>query len=55
MSGNTQDGLGRVSYEQKGECFFLPFSMDDVEDNHKLKTGDQVTFHIATDKRSEKA
>jgi cold shock CspA family protein len=47
------DSLGRVTYEQKGECFFLPFSTDDVDDsNVKLRTGDQVTFNIATDKRT---
>lgn len=49
---NNQDGLGRVSYEQSGEFFFLPFSMDDVEGNAKLRTGDEVNFYIATDKRN---
>ena len=48
---NNQDGLGRVTYEQKGECFFLPFAQEDVADNIKLRTGDQVTFNVATDKR----
>ncbi|XP_076445198.1 cold shock domain-containing protein E1-like [Babylonia areolata] len=44
------DGLGRVSYEHCGECFFLPFSQDDVVDpNTKLKPGDQVIFHLESD------
>jgi len=47
----NQDGLGRVSYEQSGEVFFLPFSVDDVEDGSRLQTGDDVTFYIATNKR----
>lgn len=46
------DGFGRVSYEQSGEVFFLPFSIDDVENGCKLTSGDQVNFHIITDKRS---
>jgi len=45
------DGLGRVSYEQSGECFFLPFAQEDVEKNVTLNVGDQVSFYIATDKR----
>jgi cold shock CspA family protein len=48
----NQDGLGRVTYEQKGECFFLPFAMEDVEGSKKLHVGDEVTFYIATDKRN---
>ncbi|KAK2146556.1 hypothetical protein LSH36_600g01076 [Paralvinella palmiformis] len=48
----NQDGLGRVSYEQSGEVFFLPFSVDDVEDGSRLQTGDDVTFYIATNKRN---
>ncbi|XP_074640508.1 cold shock domain-containing protein E1-like [Tubulanus polymorphus] len=47
-----QDGMGRVSFERSGECFFLPFSMDDLEDGAKVKNGDNVTFFIATDKRN---
>ena len=45
--------LGRVSYERNGECFFIPYSVDDLLDgpNLKLKIGDQVSFFIATDKR----
>ncbi|XP_064629135.1 cold shock domain-containing protein E1-like [Lineus longissimus] len=51
-----QDGMGRVSYERNGECFFLPFTLEDIENaesnNVKLKTGDNVTFFISTDKRN---
>ena len=45
--------LGRVSYERNGECFFIPYSVDDLLEgpNLKLKIGDQVSFFIATDKR----
>lgn len=48
----NQDGLGRVTYEQKGECFFLPFSMEDIEGSNKLHVGDEVTFFMSTDKRN---
>lgn len=51
-SGGVVDGLGRVSYEQSGECFFLPFAQEDVEKNVTLNVGDQVSFYIATDKRN---
>ncbi|XP_013412003.1 cold shock domain-containing protein E1-like [Lingula anatina] len=47
-----QDGLGRVSYENSGEWFFVPFGQEDVEDGFKLKPGDKVTFFLATDKRN---
>ena len=47
----NQDNLGRVTHEQKGECFFLPFGLEDVEDGSIPKTGDEVAFYIATDKR----
>ena len=48
---SSQDGQGRVSYEQSGEFFFLPFSIDDILNGAKLRTGDEVNFYIATDKR----
>ena len=49
VPGNS-DGLGRVSYEHSGECFFIPFSPDDIYDpSTKLKSGDQVIFHLGTD------
>lgn len=46
----TPDREGRVVYENRGECFFLPFSECDVENNAKLEAKDEVTFHISTDK-----
>lgn len=47
----TPDREGRVVYENRGECFFLPFSENDVENNAKLEAKDEVTFHISTDKQ----
>ena len=47
----TPDREGRVVYENRGECFFLPFSENDVESNAKLEAKDEVTFHISTDKQ----
>lgn len=49
---SNQTGLGRVTYEHNGECFFLPYSLDDVLDNSpNPQPKDQVTFFIATDKK----
>ncbi|KAK7108802.1 cold shock domain-containing protein E1-like [Littorina saxatilis] len=49
----SQDGLGRVSYEHSGECFFIPFAQEDITDpTMKLKTGDQVIFHLASDSQT---
>lgn len=47
-AGETQ---GRITYENKGECFFLPFSKDDVEGNVTLRSNDQVSFQIATNNK----
>ena len=33
---------GRISYENRGECFFLPFTQSDVEGNVTLASGDKV-------------
>merc|ERR1719419_912304 len=49
------DGIetqGRISYENRGECFFLPFTMPDVEGNVTLASGDKVSFQMATVQRS---
>lgn len=46
----TPDQEGRVVYENRGECFFLPFSECDVENNAKLEANAEVTFNISTDK-----
>ena len=47
--GETQ---GRISYENRGECFFLPFTMSDVEGNVTVAAGDKVSFQMATMARS---
>ena len=47
--GETQ---GRISYENRGECFFLPFLTPDVEGNVTLSSGDKVSFQVATVQRS---
>merc|ERR1719447_1600052 len=43
---------GRISYENRGECFFLPFNLPDVEGNVILSSGDKVSFQVATVQRS---
>ncbi len=30
-SESCQETQGRISYENRGECFFLPFTLSDVE------------------------
>lgn len=37
---------GRISYENRGECFFLPFTTSDVEGNVTVKPGDKVSFQV---------
>lgn len=41
---------GRVAYENQGECFFLPFTPDEVEPGTILRAKDKVTFRLVTDK-----
>lgn len=42
---------GRVAYENRGECFFLPFTSTDLEEQDQVfKQKDRVTFYITTDK-----
>lgn len=49
----TDGSEGRVAYENRGECFFLPYTKDDLEcSNQHLKAKDKVAFFIATDKKS---
>lgn len=43
---------GSLSYDQAGEYFFLPFQAPDIVSTATLQKGDQVSFFIATDKRS---
>lgn len=47
----SNETTGRISYENRGECFFLPYTKDDVEGNVNLKSGDKVSFQIATNQR----
>ena len=51
-SETGQETQGRISYENRGECFFLPFTMPDVEGNVTLASGDKVSFQMATMQRS---
>lgn len=46
------DGMGRVTYEQSGETFFLPFALEDIEGGQKIQAGDTVEFYISTDERN---
>lgn len=43
---------GRITYENRGECFFLPFTLNDVEGNVTVAPGDKVSFQIAPMERS---
>eukprot|EP00095_Tigriopus_kingsejongensis_P007082 maker-scaffold1022_size69981-snap-gene-0.9 protein:Tk07082 transcript:maker-scaffold1022_size69981-snap-gene-0.9-mRNA-1 annotation:"cold shock domain-containing protein e1" len=47
-----QDCHGRISYENRGECFFLPFTKADVEGNVTVTSKDKVSFQMATMARS---
>ncbi|XP_076285860.1 cold shock domain-containing Unr [Lasioglossum baleicum] len=51
VSHASGDLQGRISYENRGECFFLPYTKDDVEGNVTLVIGDKVSFQIATNQR----
>ena len=53
---NCLDRSGKISYEQSGEMFFIPYSTLDLEDgseqNEQIpELEDKVTFCIATDKK----
>uniref|UniRef100_A0A182N204 CSD domain-containing protein n=1 Tax=Anopheles dirus TaxID=7168 RepID=A0A182N204_9DIPT len=50
-STSSDTTTGRISYENRGECFFLPYTKDDVEGNVSLRSGDKVSFQIATNQR----
>ena len=45
---NGQETQGRISYENRGECFFLPFTLSDVEGNVTVAAGDKCSFQMAT-------
>lgn len=50
-NGSSNETTGRISYENRGECFFLPYTKDDIEGNVTLSAGDKVSFQIATNQR----
>jgi len=52
ISPDGSESQGRISYENRGECFFLPFNIPDVEGNVTLASGDKVSFQMATVQRS---
>lgn len=58
VSGFVTTGIkdtteGRVAYESRGECFFLPYTREDLEgDDVELHPNDKVTFCIASDKNT---
>merc|ERR1719193_3040683 len=52
VSPDGSETQGRISYENRGECFFLPFNTTDVEGNVTLASGDKVSFQMATVQRS---
>ena len=52
MGPEGSETQGRISYENRGECFFLPFLTPDVEGNVTLSSGDKVSFQVATVQRS---
>ena len=47
-SETGQETAGRISYENRGECFFLPFNVSDVEGNVTVGAGDKCSFQMAT-------
>lgn len=51
-SESGQETHGRISYENRGECFFLPFTQSDVEGHVVVAPGDKVSFQMATMARS---
>merc|ERR550539_120291 len=52
VSPDGSEMQGRISYENRGECFFLPFNIVDVEGNVTLAAGEKVSFQMATVQRS---
>ncbi|XP_064488966.1 cold shock domain-containing protein E1-like isoform X2 [Ornithodoros turicata] len=49
ITTEAKDGQeGRVAYENRGECFFLPYTQEDLEENVVLHPGDKASFYLAT-------
>ncbi|GIY87981.1 cold shock domain-containing protein E1, partial [Caerostris darwini] len=51
-TGIKENTEGRVAYENRGECFFLPYSSEDIDCTAELHPHDKVTFRISTDKNT---
>lgn len=51
-SVRSNENMGQIAYEQNGETFFLPFTLEDTEERELIKAGEQVEFYISTDDRS---
>ncbi|XP_032238045.2 cold shock domain-containing protein E1 isoform X2 [Nematostella vectensis] len=52
-NGYNDPEFGRISYEIKGECFYLSFSANDCKDpNMPIHKGDKVQFVVSIDKRT---
>ncbi|CAF1160122.1 unnamed protein product [Adineta ricciae] len=44
---------GKVTYVKKGETYFLPYGISDLQDSSKaVQVGDQVTFNVSQDRRT---
>ncbi|CAF4407626.1 unnamed protein product, partial [Rotaria sp. Silwood2] len=44
---------GKVTYVKKGETYFLPYGITDFQDpSNPVKVGDQVTFNVGQDRRT---
>ncbi|XP_070383409.1 RNA-binding protein Unr-like isoform X2 [Dermacentor albipictus] len=53
ITTEAKDGAeGRVAYESRGECFFLPYTEEDVEEGYTLQQNDSVRFYLATCKET---
>ena len=46
-------GMGRIIYERSGEFFFIPYAFTDVNDERDIHKGDEVSFYMAKNKRSQ--
>ncbi|XP_075531479.1 RNA-binding protein Unr-like isoform X2 [Dermacentor variabilis] len=53
ITTEAKDGAeGRVAYESRGECFFLPYTEEDIEEGYTLHQNDSVRFYLATCKET---
>ncbi|XP_049511810.1 cold shock domain-containing protein E1-like isoform X2 [Dermacentor silvarum] len=53
ITTEAKDGAeGRVAYESRGECFFLPYTEEDIEEGYTLHHNDSVRFYLATCKET---